>query len=35
MHAQTPIANAKMPAPVIAFLTRYGLRARMRAADCL
>jgi hypothetical protein len=32
---QTPIANANIPAPVIAFRTRYGRRARISAADCL
>jgi len=35
IYSQTPIQNPNIPMPVRAFLTRYGLRARMRAADCL
>lgn len=34
-YSQTPMQNPKAASPVMAFLTRYGLRARIRAADCL
>ena len=34
-HLQTPIQNANNPRPVKEFLMRYGLRARINAADCL
>lgn len=33
-NVQTPNANSMIPVPVRMFFTRYGRRARIRAADC-
>jgi hypothetical protein len=35
LFLQTPMQKANKPTPVRVFRKRYGLRARMRAADCL